>query len=74
MIRITGTIFVERESQKGIIIGKGGIALKKVSTLARRDLERFFGKKIFLRLEVEVSGDWRNSDRALQSFGYESKS
>ena len=74
LIRITGTIFVERESQKGIIIGKGGIALKKVSTLARRDLERFFGKKIFLRLEVEVSDDWRNSDRALRSFGYESKS
>ena len=74
LIRITGRIYVERESQKGIIIGKGGVALKKVSTLARRDLEKFFGKKIFLRLEVEVSDDWRNSDRALRSFGYESKS
>ena len=74
LIRITGEIYVERESQKGIIIGKGGVALKKVSTLARRDLEKFFGKRIFLRLEVEVSDDWRNSDRALRSFGYESKS
>lgn len=73
LIRITGKIYVERESQKGIIIGRGGVALKKVSTLARRDLEKFFGKKIFLRLEVEVSDDWRNSDRALRSFGYESK-
>lgn len=73
LIRILGTIFVERESQKGIIIGKGGHALKKVSTLARRDLEQFFGKKIFLRLEVKVSDDWRDDDRALRSFGYETK-
>lgn len=73
MIRITGNIYVERDSQKGIIIGKGGAALKKVSTLARRDLEKFFQKKIFLRLEVKVSDDWRNSDRALRSFGYETK-
>lgn len=71
LIRITGTIYVERLSQKGILIGKGGTALKKVSTLARRDLEKFFGKRIFLRLEVKVSDDWRNSDRALRSFGYE---
>lgn len=73
LIRILGTIYVERDSQKGILIGKGGRALKKVSTMARRDLERFFGKRIFLRLEVKVAEEWRNSDRALRTFGYEQK-
>ena len=71
IIRIEATIFVERESQKGIIIGHQGVALKRVSTEARRDLERFFDKRIFLRLYVKVDRDWRNSDRAMKQYGYD---
>ncbi len=69
-IRINAVIYVERESQKGIIIGKQGCALKKVATEARRSLEKFFGKSIFLETFVKVDKDWRNSDRELRSFGY----
>lgn len=69
-IRINAVIYVERESQKGIIIGKEGKALKKVATEARRSLERFFGKSIYLETFVKVDKDWRNSDRELRSFGY----
>lgn len=69
-IHINAVIYVERESQKGIIIGREGRALKKVATEARRSLERFFGKSIYLETFVKVDKDWRNSDRELRSFGY----
>lgn len=69
-ICIHAVIYVERESQKGIIIGKGGRALKKVATEARRSLEKFFGKSIYLETFVKVDKDWRNSDKELRSFGY----
>ncbi len=69
-IRISAVIYVERESQKGIIIGHQGIALKRVSTEARKSLERFFGKPIFLETFVKVDRDWRSSQRELDSFGY----
>ncbi|KAA6343632.1 GTPase Era [termite gut metagenome] len=71
IIRIETVIYVERESQKGIIIGKAGKALKKVATEARRDLERFFGKKIYLKTFVKVDKDWRSSDKELRNFGYQ---
>ena len=70
-IHINAVIFVERDSQKGIIIGKQGKALQKVSTEARRDLERFFGKNVFLETFVKVDKDWRNSDKELRQFGYQ---
>ena len=70
LIRINAVIYVERDSQKGIIIGHQGRALKKVSTEARKSLETFFGKKIFLELFVKVDKDWRNNDRELTHFGY----
>ena len=69
-IHINAVIYVERDSQKGIIIGKEGKALKKVATEARRSLERFFGKSIFLETFVKVDKNWRNSDRELRNFGY----
>lgn len=69
-IRINAVIYVERDSQKGIIIGHQGVALKKVSTEARKSLEKFFGKKVFLEVFVKVDKDWRNSDRELNNFGY----
>ena len=69
-IRINAVIYVERDSQKGIIIGKEVRALKKVSTEARRSLEKFFGKSIYLETFVKVDKDWRNSDRELRNFGY----
>jgi GTP-binding protein Era len=71
LIHINAVIYVERESQKGIIIGKQGKALKKVATEARRDLERFFGKTVFLETFVKVDKDWRNSDKELRQFGYQ---
>ncbi len=71
MIHIRAVIYVERDSQKGIIIGKQGKALKKVATEARRDLERFFGKTIFLETYVKVDKDWRSSDKELRNFGYQ---
>jgi len=70
LIHIKALIIVERESQKGIIIGNDGKALKKVGVMARKDLERFFNKKIFLELFVKVEKDWRNRDAILRSFGY----
>ncbi|MDO5036545.1 MAG: GTPase Era [Porphyromonas sp.] len=70
LLRIRATIYVERESQKGIIIGAKGAAIKKVGTKARQDLERFFGKKVFLELEVKVEKNWREEERALRHFGY----
>ena len=68
---ISAVIFVMRDSQKGIIIGKGGSALKKVGTEARLDMEDFFQKKVFLQLFVKVVSDWRESRRELRKFGYE---
>lgn len=73
LIRIAATIFVERESQKGIIIGHGGVALKQVGEEARRDIQKFFDKKVFLQLYVKVNPNWRNSSKSLESFGYEPK-
>lgn len=72
-IYIKAIIYVERESQKGIIIGHEGSALKKVATDARRELEKFFGKRIFLEIYVKVDKDWRNNDRQLRRFGYDQK-
>ena len=69
-IHIRAIIYVERESQKGIIIGHQGVALKKVSSEARKSLEKFFGTHIYLETVVKVDKDWRNSERALRSFGY----
>ena len=69
-IHINAVIFVERESQKGIIIGHQGVALKKVSTESRKTLEKFFGKHIFLEVFVKVDKDWRSSKKELDSFGY----
>jgi len=69
-IRINAVIFVERESQKGIIIGHQGVALKRVSTEARKSLEKFFGKSIYLEVFVKVDKDWRKSDRAMKAYGY----
>ena len=69
-IDISAVIYVERDSQKGIIIGKGGSALKKVGTLARKDIEAFFEKQVFLQLYVKVEKDWRNRENKLRSFGY----
>jgi GTPase len=70
IIRIRAEIFVERDSQKGIIIGKGGSALKKLGTDARKDLESFFQKKIFLETHVKVADDWRKQQNKLKQFGY----
>lgn len=70
VIHINAVIYVERDSQKGIIIGHQGVALKRVSTEARKALERFFGKKIFLETFVKVDKDWRSSKRELDHFGY----
>ncbi|MBQ8008660.1 MAG: GTPase Era [Bacteroidaceae bacterium] len=72
-IHINAVIYVERDSQKGIIIGHQGKALKKVSTEARRSLEKFFGKSIYLETFVKVDKDWRNSDKELRNFGYDQK-
>lgn len=69
-IHIQALIVVERDSQKGIIIGHRGVAIKKVGTMARRDMERFFEKKIFLELFVKVEKDWRNRDKILRAYGY----
>ncbi len=70
IIRIRSVIMVERDTQKGIIIGHKGSSLKKVGTEARKDLEKFFGKKIFLDLYVKVNKNWRSSNRELRRFGY----
>ncbi len=70
-IHINAVIYVERDSQKGIIIGHQGKALKKVATEARKTLEHFFGKSIYLETFVKVDKDWRSSDKELKNFGYQ---
>ncbi len=69
-IHIMSVIYVERDSQKGIIIGKGGEKIKKVGIEARHDIEKFFGKKVFLEIFVKVEKDWRNRESKLRAFGY----
>lgn len=71
VIEISAVIYVERDSQKGIIIGKGGAALKKVGMDARKDLEAFFGRKVFLELFVKVDKDWRQKEGRLRHYGYD---
>jgi GTP-binding protein Era len=71
LIRIKAVIYVERESQKGILIGSGGSALKRVGRDARIDMESFFGKKVFLELNVRVKEEWRNNERLIRKFGYQ---
>ena len=69
--RIAATIYVDRDSQKGILIGHKGEKLKRVGQAAREDMEQFLGKKVFLQLFVKVNDDWRNNERQLRRFGYE---
>lgn len=69
-IHIMAVIYVERDSQKGILIGKGGSMLKKVGTEARKDIETFFGKRVYLELFVKVEPNWRNRENKLKAFGY----
>ena len=71
IIRISAIIYVERDSQKGIIIGKAGAALKRVGTLARKDIEEFFQKQVFLQLFVKVDRDWRSNTGRLKHYGYD---
>ncbi len=71
LVRIGAIIFVERDSQKGIIIGKAGKSIKQVGTEARKDIEKFLGKKVFLELFVKVDKDWRQKDSRLRHYGYE---
>ncbi|MEM7186325.1 MAG: GTPase Era, partial [Bacteroidota bacterium] len=71
IIRIRSVVMVERETQKGIIIGHKGSALKRVGVEARKDLERFFGKQIHLELYVKVNKNWRSNDKQLRRFGYQ---
>ena len=70
ILRISAEIYVERDTQKGIVIGKGGSSLKKVGVDARKDLEAFFGKKVFLETHVKVAGNWRKEKNRLRQFGY----
>jgi GTPase len=70
IIKIRGNIIVERDSQKGIIIGKGGAMLKKIGREARKDIEKFVGKQVFLETFVKVDKDWRTSDLKLKKYGY----
>lgn len=70
LIRIRALIMVERDSQKGIIIGHQGKALKKLGTMARKDIEKFFGKKVFIEIYVKVEKDWRDRDNILKAYGY----
>ena len=69
-IHIMAVIYVERDSQKGIIIGRGGAKIKRVGMEARADIERFFNKKVYLELFVKVEKDWRNRENKLRAFGY----
>jgi GTP-binding protein Era len=69
-IDIRATVFVEQDSQKGILIGRGGAMLKQIGTAARRDLEAFFGVQVFLGLTVQMRRNWRKDDRALREFGF----
>lgn len=70
LIHIKALIIVERDSQKGIIIGDKGMSIKKIGSMARKDIERFFDKKVFLEMFVKVEKDWRNRDNLLKQFGY----
>lgn len=70
ILRIRAIIMVERDTQKGIVIGHKGESLKRLGTMARKDIERFFEKKVFLQLYVKVEKDWRNRDNLLRAFGY----
>lgn len=70
LIRISALIYVERDSQKAILIGKGGLALKKVASEARKDMEKFLDKPVFLDVFVKVKDNWRNNDLELKRFGY----
>ena len=69
-IHIMAVIYVERDSQKAILIGKGGEKIKQVGIEARKDIETFFGKKVYLELFVKVEKDWRNRENKLRAFGY----
>ena len=69
LLRIYGTIWVEQESQKPIVIGRGGEMIKRIGSEARQDLERFFDTKVFLDLRVKVNADWRNDERTLDELG-----
>ncbi len=71
IVRISAYIYVSRETQKIIIIGKGGQAIKQLGTEARKDIEKFLGKKVYLELSVKVEKDWRNKEQALKRFGYQ---
>ena len=73
IIRMRAIIMVERETQKGIIIGHKGSALKRIGVEARKDLEKFFGKQIHLELYVKVNKNWRSNDKQLRRFGYNQK-
>ena len=73
IIRIRAEIFCEKNSHKGIIVGKGGQTLKKIGTYAREDMENFFGQKVFLDLWVKVKENWRDSDVSLNNFGFNPK-
>jgi GTPase len=73
LLRISAEIYVMRDSQKQIMIGKGGVALKNVGIAARRDMEQFFGKQVFLQTYVRVKDNWRDDDRVLKQFGYKSE-
>lgn len=70
VLKISSTIFCEKKSHKGIIIGKGGLMLKKIGQLSRKEAEEFFGTKVFLELWVKIKEDWRNSDIMLKNFGF----
>ena len=70
VVKIHATIYVEREGQKGIIIGKGGEMIKHIGIDARRDLERIFGSKVFLTLDVKVKAGWRDDEAQIRRFGY----
>lgn len=73
LIKVAATIYCEKKSHKGIIIGKGGLMLKKIGQLSRTEAEKFFGTKVFLELWVKIKEDWRNSDIMLKNFGFTSK-
>lgn len=70
LIKIIADIIVQRETQKGIILGQGGAMIKKLGTLARKDIEEFLGQKVFLELYVKVRPKWRDSDIFLKEYGY----
>jgi GTP-binding protein Era len=73
MLYIAATIFVERDSQKGILIGEGGQMMKAIGSAARKEIEEMGGRKVFLELRVKVLKDWRNDENALLRFGYKIK-